>query len=300
LPIVLYYFLAFTAINILMCWTLYLPYRVSQLHFLSVACMAIAAYFGGFAAREWDWPFVLILLVGIGIGAFVAFIPSLAIGKAPCFTVVIVGLTFIFIVKTIIENWELVGGTVGFFGIPPVEHLLPITYLLLIIVGFFIYRIDHSRLGRAASVVFVDKDVAATLGVNVKNLGMFYQIIAGAIGGMTGVLYAFLIGSLFPEFFGFHIIGALMCMLFVGGYTTMWGVVISVPILGGLPLLLPSAVASWRQVIYGVLLILIILFRPEGLISKRMLSTLKRKNKWQTAGNMGKSESRLSKELGKE
>jgi branched-chain amino acid transport system permease protein len=262
--------------------------------------MAIAAYFGGFAAREWDWPFVLILLVGIGIGAFVAFIPSLAIGKAPCFTVVIVGLTFIFIVKTIIENWELVGGTVGFFGIPPVEHLLPITYLLLIIVGFFIYRIDHSRLGRAASVVFVDKDVAATLGVNVKNLGMFYQIIAGAIGGMTGVLYAFLIGSLFPEFFGFHIIGALMCMLFVGGYTTMWGVVISVPILGGLPLLLPSAVASWRQVIYGVLLILIILFRPEGLISKRMLSTLKRKNKWQTAGNMGKSESRLSKELGKE
>jgi len=300
LPIVLYYFLAFTAIYILMCWTLYLPYRVSQLHFLPVACMAIAAYFGGFAAREWDWPLVLILLVGIGIGAFVAFIPSLAIGKAPCFTVVIVGLTYIFIVKTVIENWELVGGTVGFFGIPSVEHLLPITYLLLTIVGFFIYRIDHSRLGRAASVVFVDKDVAATLGVNVKNLGMFYQIIAGAIGGMAGVLYAFLIGSLFPEFFTFHIIGALMCMLFVGGYTTMWGVVVSAPILGGLPLLLPSAVASWRQVIYGVLLVLIILLRPEGLISKRMLSILKRKNKWQTSGNMGKSESRLSKELGKE
>ena len=300
MPIVLYYFLAFTAIYILMCWTLYLPYRVSQLHFLPVACMAIAAYFGGFAAREWDWPLVLILLVGIGIGAFVAFIPSLAIGKAPCFTVVIVGLTYIFIVKTVIENWELVGGTVGFFGIPSVEHLLPITYLLLTIVGFFIYRIDHSRLGRAASVVFVDKDVAATLGVNVKNLGMFYQIIAGAIGGMAGVLYAFLIGSLFPEFFTFHIIGALMCMLFVGGYTTMWGVVVSAPILGGLPLLLPSAVASWRQVIYGVLLVLIILLRPEGLISKRMLSILKRKNKWQTSGNMGKSESRLSKELGKE
>ena len=300
MPIVLYYFLAFTAIYILMCWTLYLPYRVGQLHFLPVACMAIAAYFGGFAAREWDWPFILVLLIGIGIGAFVAFIPSLAIGKAPCFTVVIVGLTYIFIVKTVIENWDLVGGTVGFFGIPSVEHLLPIVYLLLIIVGFFIYRIDHSRLGRAASVVFVDKDVAATLGVNVKNLGMFCQIIAGAIGGMAGVLYAFLIGSLFPEFFTFHIIGALMCMLFVGGYTNMWGVLVSAPILGGLPLLLPSAVASWRQVIYGVLLVLIILLRPEGLISKRMLSSLKRKNKWQTTNNMGKSQSRLSKELGKE
>lgn len=277
-----HYFLAFTAVNILMCWSIYLPYRVGQLHFLTVACMAIAAYFGGFAAREWDWPFVLVLLVGIGIGTFIAFIPSLAIGKAPCFTVVIVGLTYVFIVKTVIENWEIVGGTVGFFGIPRVEHLLPITYLLLIIVGFFIYCIDHSRLGRAASVVFVDKDVAATLGVKVKSLGMFYQIIAGAIGGMAGVLYAFLIGSLSPEFFVFHMIGTLMCMLFVGGYTTMWGVVISAPILGGLPLLLPSTVASWRQVIYGVLLILIILLRPEGLITRRMLPSLKSKSKRQT------------------
>lgn len=297
---VVYYFLAFTAIYILMCWTIYLPYKVGQLHFLPVACMAIAAYFGGFAAREWDWPFALVLLVGISIGAFIAFVPSLAIGKAPCFTVVIVGLTHIFIVKTVIENWDLVGGTVGFFGIPPVEHLLPITYLLLIIVGFFIYRIDHSRLGRAASVVFVDKDVAATLGVNIKSLGMFCQIIAGAIGGMAGVLYTFLIGSLFPEFFTFHIIGTLMCMLFVGGHTTMWGVVISAPILGGLPLLLPSTVASWRQVIYGVLLILIILLRPEGLITRRMLLGLKGKSKWQRAGNMGKTELKLSEELGKE
>lgn len=280
MSLLLYYFLAFTAVNILMCWTIYLPYRVGQLHFLTVACMAITAYFGGFAAREWDWPFALVLIVGISIGAFVAFIPSLAIGKAPCFTVVIVGLAHIFIVKTVIENWDLVGGTVGFFGIPPVEYLLPISYLLLIIVGFFIYRIEHSRLGRAASVVFVDKDVATTLGVNIKSLGMFYQIIAGAIGGMAGVLYAFLIGSLFPEFFTFHVIGALMCMLFVGGYATMWGVVISAPILGSLPLLLPSTVASWRQVIYGVLLILIILLRPEGLITRRMLSSLKRKNKW--------------------
>ena len=175
-----------------------------------------------------------------------------------------------------------------------------IVYLLLIIVGVFIYRIDHSRLGRAASVVFVDKDVAATLGMNVKRLGMFCQIIAGAIGGIAGVLYAFLIGSLSPEFFAFTMIGTLMCMVFAGGYTTMWGVVISAPILGGIPLLLPSAVASWRQVIYGVLLILIILLRPEGLITRRMLLSIKRKNKWQRDGNMGKTESRLGEELGKE
>ena len=272
---ILYYFLGFTAIYILMGWALYLPYRVGQLYFLIVACMAVTAYFGGFAAREWGWPFVLILIGGIFIGALIAFIFSLAIGKAPCFTVVIVGLTSVFIVKTIIENWRLLGGTVGFFHIPTVNNLLPIIYILLFVVGFLIYKIDHSRLGRAASVVFVDREVAVTLGVDIKKLGMFFQIMAGAIAGMAGILDAFLVNSLSPEFFTFSMIGYLMCILFVGGYTTMWGVILSAFILQGIPLLFPSEIASWRQVIYGALLVVIILMRPEGLITRKMLWRLK-------------------------
>lgn len=272
---ILYYFLGFTAIYILMGWALYLPYKVGQLHFLIVACMAVTAYFGGFAAREWGWPFVMILIGGIFIGAMISFIFSLAIGKAPCFTVVIVGLTSVFIVKTIIENWRLLGGTVGFFHIPTVNNLLPIIYIFLFVVGFLIYKIDHSRLGRAASVVFVDREVAVTLGVDIKKLGMFFQIMAGAIAGMAGILDAFLVNSLSPEFFTFSMIGYLMCILFVGGYTTMWGVILSAFILQGIPLLFPSEIASWRQVIYGALLVLIILMRPEGLITRKMLWRLK-------------------------
>ena len=272
---ILYYFLGFTAIYILMSWAHYLPYRVGQLHFLIVACMAVTAYFGGFAAREWGWPFVLILIGGIFIGAMISFIFSLAIGKAPCFTVVIVGLTSVFIVKTIIENWRLLGGTVGFFHIPTVNNLLPIIYIFLFVVGFLIYKIDHSRLGRAASVVFVDREVAVTLGVDIKKLGVFFQIMAGAIAGIAGILDAFLVNSLSPEFFTFSMIAYLMCILFVGGYTTMWGVILSAFILQGIPLLFPSEIASWRQVIYGALLVLIILMRPEGLITRKMLWRLK-------------------------
>jgi branched-chain amino acid transport system permease protein len=272
---ILYYFLGFTAIYILMGWALYLPYRVGQLHFLIVACMAVTAYFGGFAAREWSLPFVLILIGGIFIGAMITFIFSLAIGKAPCFTVVIVGLTSVFIVKTIIENWRLLGGTVGFFHIPTVNNLLPIIYIFLFVVGFLIYKIDHSRLGRAASVVFVDREVAVTLGVDIKKLGMFFQIMAGAIAGMAGILDAFLVNSLSSEFFTFSMIGYLMCILFVGGYNTMWGVILSAFILQAIPLLFPSEIASWRQVIYGALLVVIILMRPEGLITRKMLWRLK-------------------------
>jgi branched-chain amino acid transport system permease protein len=277
LPPVVHYFLSFTAINILMCWAFYLPYRVGQLHHLVVSCMLASAYFAGYAAREWAWPFALIIVLGVAIGMLLSLIPSFAIGDAPCFTVVMVGLTVLFILKTAVENMDALGGTMGFFGIPRVKNLLPLAYLFLVLAGMLIYRIDHSRLGRAASMVFVDKDAAASTGVDVKRLGILFQVIAGGLAGLAGTLYAFLVGSLFPEFFNLGVIGTLMCMLFAGGHSSMWGVVVSVPVLEGLQLLLPSAIASWRQVIYAVTLIVIILVLPGGLVTKRMLVNLKRR-----------------------
>ena len=272
----LYYFLAITAVYILMTWALYLPYRVAHLHFIVVANMAISGYFGGYAAINWNWPFLLILAAGFIIGAVVAFIVSIAIGDAPTFAVVIVGFTFIYITKTVIENWEALGSTMGMFGIPIVDHVLLWAYLFVLVTGFLIYRFDNSRLGRAASAIFVNRELATSFGVNTKHLGMFLQTWAGAIGGATGVLYAFIMNSLFPDFFTFHIIGITMTMLFLGGYTTMWGPLLAAPVLWGLPLLLPQEVASWKMIIYGILLIVILLVRPEGAITRQVATRVRR------------------------
>lgn len=275
----LYYFLAITAIYILMSWSLYLPYRVMQLHFLTIANMTISGYFGAFAALTWGWPFGVVFAVGILLGALVGFVISLAIGDAPCFAVVIVGFTFIYITKTVVENTEALGGTLGMFGIPHIHEdpmmskilLLIIAYAFVLIVGILINRFDRSRLGRAASAVFVDRDLASSFGVNVKRLGMLMQTAGSALGGASGVLYAYFMRNLFPDFFTFHLIGTTMTMLFVGGYTTMWGAFFAAPVLWGLPLLLPPEVASWRVVIYGVLLVAVLVIKPEGIITKRLV-----------------------------
>ena len=266
-----YYFLAIAAIYILMSWAIYLPYRVGQLHFMSIANMAICGYFGAYAAKNWGWPFVIVLLAAVVLGGLIAFVTSLAIGDAPCFAVVIVGFTYIFITKTVIENWDVLGGTVGFFGIPNVKGLLIITYAIVVIVGFLIYRFDHSSLGRAASAIFVDKDLAKSSGIDIKKLGMFLQTFSGIIGGICGVLYGYIMNNLFPNFFTFAMVGTCMTMLFVGGYTTMWGVLISAPLLWGVPLLFPPQIASWRIVIYGVLLVVVLVLKPEGLIKRELV-----------------------------
>jgi len=267
--VIVYYFLIFTAIYILMGWSFYLPYQVGHLYFLPVSIMTICAYFNGVAAREWNWPFFAIIVVGMAIGVFVSYGVSLLISDAPSFSVVIVGLTFLFIIKTVIENWDWLGGSIGLFNIPTVDNLIIWTYVLLAIIGYFLFRLETSQTIREANVIFDSKELAASLGIQSRTITIFFHSLSGLLAGLSGVLYASVVGSVTIDFFGFGMIGTLMAILFVGGHKTMWGVVLSAPLLGGLPILLPDAFAVWKQVVYGGLLILIICFRPEGLITRK-------------------------------
>ena len=281
-PLPLYYYMAIAAVNILLSWAMYLPYRVAHLHFIVVANMAISGYTAAYLVMNLHVPFGLALVAGFALGGIIGFIVSLFIGDAPTFAVVIVGFTFIFITRTVIENLKAVGGALGMFGLPniaatPGAHrwtMLAILYGLVLVVGFLIYRFDNSRLGRAASAVFVDKELAASLGVDIKKLGMLLQTFSCTIAGGIGVLYGFIYKSLYLTFFDFSLVGIAMTVIFVGGYATQWGALVVAPILYGVPLLFPPGIQSWRIVIYGALLILVLVLKPEGFLTRRFVYTL--------------------------
>ncbi len=282
MPLPLYYFLSITAVNILLSWALYLPYRVAHLHFITVANMAISGYSAAWLVMSLHVPFGWALLAGFALGALVGWLVALFIGDAPTFAVVIVGFTFIFIVRTVIENLPAVGSTMGIFGLPniggsPETHrwvIMAILAGMLVLVGFFLHRFDHTRLGRAASAVFVDKDLAASLGVNIKGLGMLVQTVSCTIAGGTGVLYGWIYKSFHLDFFTFALVGIAMTIIFVGGYATPWGTVLLAPILYGVPLLFPSWLQEWRIVIYGAVLVIVLVLKPEGFVTRRFVVTV--------------------------
>ena len=282
MSLALYYFLTITAVYILMSWGLYLPYRVAHLHFLTVANMLISGYLAGYMVQSLEVPFALSLAAGFAAGGIIGYLVSLFIGDAPTFTVVIVGFTFIYISRTAVENIKAVGATMGMFGLPavggsPSAHrciLLILLYALVVAVGFMIYRFEHSRLGRAASAVFVDKDLATSMGVDIKKLGRLVQTFSSLVAGGCGVIYGFIYRSFHLDYFTFHLVGIFMTVIFVGGYATMWGTVLAAPALYGLSLILPPEVASWRIVIYGAILIAVLVLKPEGLITRRFAYTL--------------------------
>jgi branched-chain amino acid transport system permease protein len=297
----LFYYLCFTAIFLLASWAIYLPYRMGQLHFLAVVNMVIAAYFGAvlsgaavsgsqgevFTAFSPHWPFPAVLLAAVLLSGLIGFLVSLTIGDAPCFAVVIVGFTFMYLFKTIVENTGALGKTMGMFNVPRIINstrgnrifLVLVIYFAVILTGFFIRRFDKSSLGRSASVIFADRDLAVSLGIDVKKTGMILQTVSSALGGVAGVFYLYVTRSISPDFITFRNLGLFMTILFVGGYTTQWGALLAAPVLWGLPLILPEGLQPWKNVFYAFMLVFIIMVKPEGIITRPVLRRISLKIK---------------------
>jgi branched-chain amino acid transport system permease protein len=216
----------------------------------------------------------------MGAGALYAFIIALGLGRAPAFSTTIATIAMVYITETVLRNLKIIGGVYGFYSIPRVPNLLYVNLGLVFIVGVFVYRLDHSKIGRAMEVIFVDKDLGTSLGINNYWLSVWLQTFAGVIGAIAGVLFANLLRMLKPQHFSFGMLLNAYCFLFVGGASTMWGVLIFSPVLWGFPLLLPEKIAAWKDFIYGILLISTMLFWPEGLITKKVIRNVFRMGGW--------------------
>jgi branched-chain amino acid transport system permease protein len=187
----------------------------------------------------------------------------------------LVSLAPLFIFQVVCNNIKVLGGPAGLFPIPQPGYLLPFTIVAILIIGFLIYRLEHSRLGRAQEVIFDNPDAGACQGVNAYKFSVVLQTIAGAMGGLAGAIYAPLIGAIGPGDFGFVLLLNIAAFFFVGGYTTMWGLVIFTPLLWALRVFLPIEAANWTMIIYGVILVVTMILRPEGVITKQALRNIK-------------------------
>ncbi len=272
MPLYIINYLTFTVIYILLGWAIYLPYQCGQLYLAAVYCMSAGAYFAAYSATAWGWPTGLSLLSGAVVGGIFAFVPGIWLRRAPFFASAMATLALVFILEMVIKNLDFLGGLSGYYGIPLINHLLPIALGILVVAGVFVHRIGQSTIGRAAETLRINRDVAACYGIKVGNIGMFFQIFAGALSGVAGAIYAFAVGGLFPTAFGFGLLVDVLAMIVVGGTLTMWGIIVFAPILWGIPLILPEAIAEFREAIFGGLLIVILIWRPEGVISRAMVA----------------------------
>jgi branched-chain amino acid transport system permease protein len=271
-----FYLLEFSAIYILIGWAVYLMFRINQPYFGSLYSMCIGAYFAAFASLHWGWPFWLICIGAVVITILFSLIPAFRLARLGPFPMVIASMAILFIIQAAIKNMDILGGRYGLFGIPllPAPVILLITYGFLVLTGYLIFHLDYSHIGRAMDAIHFNRDVASTLGINVGRLSVQFQVISSAIGGIAGVLYAYTMGGVFPEAFNLGFMMNAITIVVLGGMYTMWGILISAPILWSIGQFLPKNMTGLSVIVYGVLLIVMLLVRPSGIIDRGILKTL--------------------------
>ncbi len=157
--------------------------------------------------------------------------------------------------KPRLDGWELSGP----------KQLYYLTLVASALVAYVAWRLQDSRLGRAWMAIREDEDVAQALGIDLVSTKLLAYGLGGAMGGMGGAIFAVLVGSVFPHSFSLLISINVLVLIILGGLGSLWGVVVGALVLVGLPELLREF-GEYRFLVYGIVLVVMMLVRPEGLV----------------------------------
>ncbi len=179
----------------------------------------------------------------------------------------------------LLKAW--IGGPQGITNIPkpitvPPDHFLAgpnqIYYIALVfaaLVAFVAYRLRESRIGRAWMAIREDEDVAEALGVNLVQTKLLAYMLGAAFAGLGGAVFAGLVGSIFASSLTVFVSINVAALIIVGGMGSNPGVVLGAIFLIGVPELFREF-SEYRFLFYGVALIAVMRFRPEGLLPSKI------------------------------
>ena len=232
--------------------------------------MSIGAYVSAVLTQKAGMPFI----VSIFLGAIIACIFAALIGyptlKLTGDYFAITTLAFCEIIRIIIMNIDLVGGARGFTGIPR-ETNFTLAFLFMVITVIVIYNIIHSSQGRAMLSVRENEIAAESMGINAFKYKMLAFIIAAFFAGLAGGLYAHYMGYIQPASFDFNKSIDYLTFVVFGGMGSLSGSVIAAGVLTFLPELL-RGLGEFRMLIYPLALIILMIFRPQGLLGDKEVS----------------------------
>ncbi|MEV4125336.1 branched-chain amino acid ABC transporter permease [Nocardia sp. NPDC049707] len=257
------------------------------------AFFAIGAYTSGVLSTKFGWPMIATIpavVVAAVAGGLIIGGPTLRLRSD---YLAIVTLGFGEIIRITANNLDFTGGPNGLYGIPDLGNfglrsdvaIYWVTAVIVCLAVLFSSRLGRGRLGRAWRFVREDEDAAEAMGIHTYKV-KFTAYIAGAIfGGIAGVLFAAHQTAISPPSFNFLWSALILMAVVLGGMGSTPGVVVGALAISLLPELLRDA-QNWRYLIFGVLLIVIMIFRPQGLLPAHIGEPKRRKRQASTT-NLG-------------
>jgi branched-chain amino acid transport system permease protein len=247
----------------------------------------VGGYAAGYLSATHGTPFLLAIVIGILIAAVIGGIISLPALRLSQEYLVLLTLAAATILISIVTSVDTFGGALGLQGIQVPELfgkqlLLPEDWLVpLIVLAVLVYlvcwRLGESPYGRVLRGIREDEVVTRALGKNVFTYKVATFAITAGMAGLAGALLAFYNGLAIPSEYGFSYAMGIIAMVILGGAGNLNGSVVgAIVVVGSEPLLqkvvnlAPDKASLIRLLLYGILLVVVLMVRPQGIVPERL------------------------------
>jgi branched-chain amino acid transport system permease protein len=264
----------FIGINGLLALSVYATLSCGQLSLANAGFMAIGAYAAALlTVHRPGIPFPLVLAAGAVAPALVALPLGLPVLRLRGVFLAIATIGLGEVVRLGFVNWDYTNGALGLVGIPQRAGLISI-YLCLALAVFVFSRIRGSKTGYALESIRQDEPAARTMGIHTTAHKLSMFVLGAALAGLAGGLEAHVTFMVAPNGFGFGRVVDMLVFAVVGGIAHFFGPVLGATFLTLLPELLRELSrltglqpGPLRLFFNGLVLLLVIIFLPNGLVS---------------------------------
>jgi len=273
--------IVFAGTNILLAWSFWVILASGQVSLGNAGFMALGAYGASWLTVNSHLPLWPALLLSSTVTAGLGMAIGLAAIRTHGIYLVMLTVGIGQMVQVILVNVSAVGGARGFSGMQGTT--VGDVAVAVVVVGLVLWRLSGSPIGRAFQAVKEDPAAAAASGLNVVWVKLISFGCGAFLAALAGGLYAHYILFIRPDQFGFLASTSPALYVILGGADNVFG-----PILGAaLMTLLPEYIRplqAWKVTAFGCIVLLVIVFRPKGILSRADLARLRLGFKRPSAG----------------
>ena len=263
-------------INAILAIAIFVTFYSGQLTLANAGFMAIGAYTTVIMSLYLPTPLPLNMLVGALLAGLVSVVVGLPVLRLRGVFLAIATIGFVEALRLgVILNVPITGEGQGLHNptADPLGGIVPIL-ISLPILAYLVWRLTKSRLGQAWSAIREDELAASSNGINVPLYKMIAFIISAVLAGYAGALETHINFFVDPTEYGIGRTIQILTFAVVGGTTNVFGPIVGAVFLTSLPEIVRQF-ASYRDVVNGVILILVIIFRPQGIVGRGGLAIIR-------------------------
>ena len=258
-------------INIIFAYSIYVCAATGQLNLGGAGFQAIGAYTCAVLSETLGLPIPLLLLMSTLVGAAVGFFIAFPILRTRGVYMVLATFAFAEVVAGVILNSEFLGGPTGLVLSEYIE--INVIIGLAVLVVFLCFYLMSTRVGLAMRAVHDDEAVADLMGVNRRAIQISAFAIGGALAGLSGGLYALYFGFVEAQYFNAFLSIFVLLYVLIGGTQTAWGALIGASFFTIVPEILRMG-DDWRFFIFGLIIVAMMIFRPEGMVTRQAVDKI--------------------------